>query len=189
MDVVYMDNERLSKGELLQLYICYKDIEKYLLNKQDEYLKLYLTNSTLIIAAWAYVIFEKNTDNIFLLKPFLLMALTILLFFISLWFSKAKKKVFYNTMQIVAQTAKIEDLLKLHKKELYGGNLYWKEEGVIPIKHLDFRVKSENMSGFVENYFNLKGTLYHIFGRVQWILWIINAIMFIYSVLLFSKLV
>ncbi len=189
-----MKKEKLSNSELLQLYVCYKDTEKYYLSKEDDYFKILLTNSTLVIALWAFVVFKNDfgdVENLLVLRKFLLILLSVLLVVINVWFSKANRKVFGNNIRLIAQTAKIEDMLHFGDEELYYSKNYLRKEGLIPKEYTNYRtgVNRPNQKNpldtteeFVEHYFRKFDTMYKIFQDVQIILLIVAIIMLICSI-------
>ncbi len=189
-----MEREKLSNSELLQLYVCYKDTEKYYLSKEDDYLKIFITNSILVIALWAFVVFKNDfgaIENLFILRKFLLILLSALLVVINVWFSKANKKVFGHNMRLIAQTAKIEDILHFGDENLYCSENYLRKEGLIPKEYFNFRtgVNRPNQNNpldtseeFVERYFSKFDTMYKISQDVQIILLIVAIMMVLCSI-------
>lgn len=141
------ERDKLTNGELLELYLIYRETERDMANVRATYVNFYLTLSFLLLGG-ILTIYTTVGESTIRWLAMLFLSVSVVVF--SFYFYGIAKNLYRNQMEYIAMCAHIEDLLELSNPALYGGKTHWKEEGIMIARHTHSRGKSKNKQEFVD---------------------------------------
>ena len=129
----------MEKEFLRELYGHYKDDEKAMIELLHGNLKFF--SGVIVTLIGSGVLFFSALIKDGKIEPFIAATILIIFGLFVIGFSHlgnmASKSVYRRQLESIVKRAKIEDLFDLANSSIYGGKIYWKEEGLILSRYLE----------------------------------------------------
>lgn len=164
-----------NKEVLLHLYEIVSKEEKYYIGRFFNHLKLHWAVISALISAYILAIYKFKHIELLTLSFIIPTGIIILTFA----FKEISKRDYRRFLDSIIFKAKIESLLGLDKLKLNNKAEYWKNEPLIPIRHLENRKNFENSKKFFEFYIEKKGAL-AVYNRIFIFVYVIAILMYIH---------